>query len=79
MSQKFVFSDKAVHSKPVNPDFIMTFEKNNNLDDIKKKYQIIFAVSDQGTKARDIIWFFEHEEDRDKAFENIRCLLCFPV
>lgn len=78
MPQKFIFSDKAVHSKPVNPDFIMTFERHNT-ESRTNKYTIIFAVSDQGTKARDVIWYFEAEDDRDKAFENIRCMLCFPV
>jgi hypothetical protein len=79
MNQKFLFSDKAVDTKPVNPDFVITFEKNNDSANVKGKYQIIFAVADQGTKARDIIWYFVEEEDRNKAYDNIKCLLGFPV
>lgn len=77
MRKRFIFSDKAVNCKPVNPDFIIAFEKagNESYPSRQGKYHIIFAAANVETKTREVVWTFELKEDRDEVYNSLKCSL----
>ena len=80
--KNFFISNNAIGQvQPVNPDFVITFEKfeDTRLMDTRGRFQIMFSVPDGMSKVQRIIWMFPGMSQRDLAFDNLKNETCLSV